>query len=521
MAGEVKEECAVAAITLLNGEGLKTEGGAAFYLSQMLLQMQNRGQLASGITTYSPKRTRVLSTHKKVGTVSETFAINSKERFSSIMKQFNGHSGIGHNRYSTSGTDDEYSAQPFEHSGSKPWEWFAFSFNGNIANFTELKASSGPLPSSRPDLDTEVVMHFLAKAQAPVKADIQDVFKGLTEKFDGAYNIAYVDAEGTVAAMRDPLGIRPMCYSITDGFAGAASESVAFYGMTDEDPKTLKPGEMLVSKDGTAEVKRYAKSPRNAHCMFEYVYFSNAASVLDGRSVYDVRWKLGVELAKQETISLNPNEFVVVPIPDTAKPAADGYAYTSGLPAMEGLIKNRGYTGRTFIEGANREEKVKQKFNVNKAAIKGKKVILIDDSIVRGTTSKFLVNHLKENGKAKEVHVRVTCPPVRSPCFYGIDMSKMGELIANRHSNSEQLQRNGWNNLDEEVVNGIAKEIGADSLRYMSLDGLVKCIGLENGKKDMCMACLTGDYPTPWGERLRRKALDSYIHGTEGKRTYE
>ena len=210
----------------------------------------------------------------------------------------------------------------------------------------------------------------------------------------------------------------------------------------------------------------------------------------------------------------------MVPVPDTAKPAADGYAKTLGLASMEGLTRNRGYTGRTFIESADRMEKIKQKYNINKPVLKGKKVILIDDSIVRGTTAKFLIRYVRDAG-AKEIHMRVTCPPVRSPCFYGIDMSTVGELIANRHSNQEQLHRTGWNDLDEEVVQKIADEIGVDTLRYMGFEGLVKSIGFENGKKDMCAACLTGEYPTACGQKLREKAMEKYENKAEAKRTYD
>ena len=373
------------------------------------------------------------------------------------------------------------------------------------------------------NLDTEVILHFLEKSQIGAsKVDMKDVFADLTEKFDGAYNIAYINAEGTTAVMRDPMGIRPMSYAIGDSFAGAASENIALENFANPDSqiKPLRPGEMLISEGDSVEVKRFAKSPRNAHCMFEYVYFSNPTSILDGRSVYETRWNLGVDLARHETLDVNDRDYVVVPVPDTAKPAADGYAKTLGLPSMEGLMKNRGYTGRTFIESGERMDKVKQKYNINRPVLKDKKVILIDDSIVRGTTSKFLVRYVRSAGPA-QVHMRVTCPPVRSPCFYGIDMSTAGELIANRHSNEEQLYRTGWTDLDDEVVQKIAKEIGVDSLSYIGFDGLVNSIGFENGKKDMCAACLTGEYPTACGQKLRDKALAMYKKNGEARRTYD
>ncbi len=521
MAGEVHDECAVAAVSLPKPIENYPHGGAAFYLYQMLLQMQNRGQLSAGITTYNPMRKQLIDTRKKLGMVSEVFSTNFKPKADAIMHRYSGTKGIGHTRYSTSGGDDEGSAQPFERHHGRKWKWFSFSFNGNIANFAELKKD---LESKQyhlvRNLDTEMILHYLEKAQVgEKKTPMAEVFSSLSEKFDGAYNIAYLDAEGTVAAMRDPLGIRPMVYTINDNFTGAASESVAIANMSEGSVKPLKPGEMFISTNGASEIKRYAKSPRNAHCMFEYVYFANAASVLDGRSVYEVRWRLGVELAKQEPLKVNDKDFVVVPVPDTAKPAADAYAHTMGLPAMEGLIRNR-YVGRTFIESRDRMEKVRQKFNVNRAAIKNKKVILIDDSIVRGTTSKSLIQYLREGGGVKEIHMRITCPPIRSPCFYGIDMSTIGELVANRVSSAEQLHSTGWNDLEQETVDKIAEEINVDSLRYMTLDGLVKSIGLENGKKDLCAACITGEYPTEFGAKLRVKALERHERGLEAKRTY-
>lgn len=523
MEDEVKEECAVAGVSLSRPLDNYPTGGAAFYLYQMLLQMQNRGQLAAGITTYNQDRPQLIDTRKKVGTVNELFATNFKPKADAIMQRYSGFKGIGHTRYSTSGGDDEGSAQPFERHHGRRWKWFSFSYNGNIANFTELKAELEKKQYHLVrNLDTEIILHFLERSQiGDKKMELDQAFKGLSEKFDGAYNIAYLDAEGTLAVTRDPMGIRPMCYAIGEDLSGAASESVALSNITEAEVKSLKPGEMFISKGDSVEVRRYAKSPRNAHCMFEYVYFANAASVLDGKSVYETRWKLGVELAKQETLKVNDKDFVVVPVPDTAKPAADAYASTLGLPAREGLIRNRWNTGRTFIQSGDRREKVRQKFNINREVIKGKKVILVDDSIVRGTTSKYLVQYLREKSQAKEVHMRVTCPPIRSPCFYGIDMSTVGELIANKHSNREQLRRTGWHALDEEVIEKIAKEIGVDSLQYISLDGLVKSIGLENGKKDMCTACLTGEYPTAWGTKLREKAIERYEKGTEANRTYE
>ena len=522
MPGEVKDECGVAAVYLPKPLGNYPLGASAHYLYKMLLQMQNRGQLSAGITTYNAGRQQLIDTRRKLGPVSEVFSTKFKPKAEAIMRRYAGTKGIGHVRYSTSGGDDEGSAQPFERHHGRKWKWFSFGFNGNIANFSELKKDLERKNYHLVrNLDTELLMHYLEKEQVgDKKTPIEDAFAHLSTVFDGAYNVTYINAEGSTAAVRDPLGIRPLCYTSTDEFSGAASESVAMENFVQNGIKPIKPGEMLLMENDSVEIKRFAKSKRNAHCMFEWVYFANAASVIDGRSVYQTRWRLGVELAKQEKLEVKGDDWIVVPVPDTAKPAADAYAHTLGLPAMEGLIRNR-YVGRTFIESNDRLERVKEKFNVNKTILKDKKVILVDDSIVRGNTSKALVEYLKLKGKVKEVHMRVTCPPIRSPCFYGIDMSTIGELVANRHSSAEQLKREGFEDVDESIVEKIAKDIGVDSLHYMTLDGLVKCIGLENGKKDLCMACITGVYPTEWGQKLRVKALERHEKGLELHRTYE
>jgi amidophosphoribosyltransferase len=275
---------------------------------------------------------------------------------------------------------------------------------------------------------------------------------------------------------------------------------------------------MVLVNNGNVEVKRFAKSSKTAHCIFEWVYFANAASLIDGRSVYQTRWRLGVELAKQEPMETKGSDWIVVPVPDTAKASADAYAHTLGLPSMEGLIRNR-YVGRTFIESSDRVERVKEKFNVIKSIIKDKKIILVDDSIVRGSTSKALVEYLRDKGHVKEIHMRVSCPPIKSPCFYGVDMSTIGELVANRCSTKDQIRQTGFNDVDESVVEKIRAEIGVDSLHFMSLEGLVKSINLENGKNSLCLACVTGNYPTEWGEKLRVKALERHERGLEMKRT--
>jgi len=245
--------------------------------------------------------------------------------------------------------------------------------------------------------------------------------------------------------------------------------------------------------------------------MFEWVYFANVSSIIDSKSVYEARWNLGKELAKLETEKAS-SEHVIVPVPDTSKPVADALSYELGIPAKEGLIRNR-YVGRTFIEGSSRHDKVQNKYTALRNVLEGKKVLLVDDSIVRGNTTKQLVRYLKEEGGAKEVHLRITCPPIRGPCFYGIDMSTVSELLVPRY---EKNPVSG--NISKDVCNKIARDAGAESLIYQTVEGLVRSIGLP--KNNLCTACITCDYPTPWGQKLFKKAWENHRKGIKN-RTYE
>ncbi len=517
---DVKEKCGVAAVYLPKPLDKYPVGGAAFYLYKMLLQMQNRGQLSAGITTYNKDREQLLDTYKKLGTVNEVFWTRVPEKSAGVFSKYAGNKGIGHVRYATCGSELEALAQPFERHHGRIWKWFSFAFNGNIANFAELR---NQLKKSHYHLvhntDTEMILQYIAKGFiGEKKPSLVDVFSKLGEKFDGAYSLVFINGEGTIIALRDPYGFRPLCYSSDDKFTGVASESVSLTNLSSEFVNFIEPGKMLIIRDGHTEIKRFAKCKRKAHCMFEWVYFANASSILDGKSVYRTRWRLGEELAKSEPLKTD-HDYIVVGVPDTAKPAADALAHSLGIPSMEGLIRNR-YVGRTFIEGNNRAERAREKYTIVKSVLKGKKVLLVEDSIVRGTTGRALVNYIREKGKPKEIHVRVSCPPIRAPCFYGIDMSTLGELIAPRHMSKEEIRTTGMHDLDEKTVEKIRKEIGADSLVYQSLRGLVNAIRFNSGAKDLCMACLTGEYPTPYGKRLYKKAKSNSEKGIN-KRTYE
>jgi amidophosphoribosyltransferase len=269
---------------------------------------------------------------------------------------------------------------------------------------------------------------------------------------------------------------------------------------------------MIIIQDNRLRIERFAAPQQRSHCFFEWIYFANVASTLDGRSVYVSRSQLGRELADQEhQLSLVPldDDTIVVPVPDTAKAAADAMAFELGVPSMEGIIRNR-YIGRTFIEGQNRADRVRMKYTPLREVLEGKRVLLIEDTIVRSTTLQSLLHLLRERGGAKEIHVRVACPPIVAPCFYGIDMSTVGELFAPKYMSSKTIT------LDEQKT--MAADLGADSLFYLPLDAIARCINLP--ENHLCRACVTGDYPTPKGEELYQIAL-RHRNGKANGRTYE
>ena len=509
----VRHQCGVAAVHVSDK---KNRIKAPFYLYRLLLNMQNRGQLSAGITTYNSERSQLIDTHKELGTVNEVFKTSDIEASKEIFNRYKGSAGIGHVRYATFGPALRACAQPFERHHGRTWKWFAFGFNGNIANYQELKKelmAKGDYQIVY-DTDTEILMHFIARENmGRKKPELRDVFSNLAKKLDGAYSLTFINADGDLVCLRDPHGFRPLVYGEKNGVFMAASESSALFNCGIVETKSLDPGKMIIISDGKMEIKRFAKSKRTAHCVFEWVYFADVASTIDGKSVYVTRTKLGEELAVMETEDVDA-DYVVIPVPDTAKAAGDAMAYKLGIPAKEGLIRNR-YVGRTFIEANARDDKVRNKYTAIRTIIEGKKVIVVDDSIVRGTTVKQLVSYLKKEGGAKEVHIRVGCPPIRGPCFYGIDMSTVSELMVPHY---EKKPAHG--EISPKIVDKIAKDVGADSLKYQTIEGLVKSVGLP--KKKLCMACMDGDYPTECGKKLYKKAWRNFRSGKkETKRTYE
>jgi amidophosphoribosyltransferase len=484
-------------------------------MPRILLDLQNRGQLAAGLTTYNPNRDKLLATHKQIGTVIEAFRLSHQAKYDSIMREYAGRAAIGHVRYATCGANDRDYAQPFERYHGCKWKWFSFAFNGQLANFTQLREDLLNLADYHltRDTDTEVIMHYLSyELRNDIRPDLVQVFRNLSQKFDGAYNIVFMNAMGDMAIVRDPKGFRPLCFAQDGPLLAAASESVPLRNLGFENIESLEPGEMIVVQDNQVKRERFAARQSRSHCFFEWIYFANVASTLDERSVYLSRAALGKELARQEhqlgRVPLD-DDTIVVPVPDTGKAAADAMAFELGLPSVEGLMRNR-YIGRTFIEGQNRGDRVRMKYTPLREVLEGKRVLLIEDTIVRSTTLKSLLHHIRDRGGAREIHVRVACPPIVAPCFYGIDMSTVRELFAPRFMKGERIT--------EEEQRAMAADLGADSLYYLPLEAVARCIGLPEDR--LCRACLTGQYPTETGSKLYQLALAN--RATNGQsRTYE
>lgn len=521
---ELHHECGIAAIYHLPGSApsrlapLAGPEQVSRLMPRMLLDLQNRGQLAAGFSSFNPLREKLISTHKQIGTVIEAFRLNHQAKYDSIMREYSGRAAIGHVRYATCGANDRSYAQPFErHHGCK-WKWYSFAFNGQLTNFQELRdhlLDQTDYHLTR-NTDTEVIMHYLSHELSQCIEDSPDlvqVFRNLSQKFDGAYNIVFLNAMGDMVILRDPYGFRPLCIAQDGPLFAAASESVALLNLGFKEVRSLEPGEMVLIQDGEIRYERFAPRRNPSHCFFEWIYFANVASTLDDRGVYSARSNLGKELAQQERLLQRvplDNDTIVVPVPDTGKAAADAMAYELGIPSMEGLIRNR-YIGRTFIEGQNRADRVQLKYTPLREVLEGKRVLLIEDTIVRSTTMKTLLSDLRTRGGAREVHVRVACPPIVAPCFYGIDMSTIRELFAPRFMKAMRPTT--------AEQDAMAAELGSDSLFYLPLEAIARSIGLDSDH--LCQACLTGEYPTPTGEKLYQLSLNNRHVVSSNSRTYE
>jgi amidophosphoribosyltransferase len=423
-----------------------------------LFALQHRGQEAAGIAVSDG---RTMSLHKDVGLVSNVFTPQSLARLS-------GHYAIGHTRYSTTGSSSARNAQPFMiETMHGP---LALGHNGNLVNSgvlrEDLLRDGVGLSSSS---DTEVVTMMLARALGATWGErIQDCMR----HWVGAYSLVILTRD-CVYAIRDPWGFRPLSIGmLPSGGSAVASETGALHTLGCEAVREVKPGE-IVTLSNKALVVHQALQPENplALCVFEHIYFSRPDAVWDGRSVHHVRQNLGRELAREWRVEAD----VVIPVPDSSVPAAIGFSAESGIPYNDGFVKNR-YVGRTFIEPTDslRKRGVALKFNVINENVLNKRVVMIDDSIVRGNTTGPLIKLLRNAGAA-EVHVAITCPPIKHPCFMGVDMGTYDDLIAHRRT-----------------VEEICRYVEADSLHYLSLGGMMRAVGRQDG---YCQACFTGDYP--------------------------
>jgi amidophosphoribosyltransferase len=521
---DLYHECGIAAIYHLPGQGVSPlcppQGPqeVSRLIPRMLLDIQNRGQLSSGMTSYNPDRDQLLVTHKEIGSVAEVFRLSHPGKRESLMSEFAGPVAIGHVRYATCGRDDASYAQPFQRDHLQKHKWFSFGFNGQLANYGQLRAellADGDHHLAR-ETDTEIIMHEISRElSGDRRPPLIDVMRNVAKRFDGAYSIVLLNAQGEMLIARDPLGIKPLCYAKEGPLVAAASESVALLnlGFQPENIKSLLPGQAIVISEGEFSIQRFANSPRRAHCYFEWIYFANVASTLDERSVYLSRTRLGEELARLElldgSVPLN-DETIVVPVPDTSKAAADAMAHALRIPVREGLIRNR-YSGRTFIEGGqDRRRAAEIKYTPLREVLRGKRVLLVEDSIVRSTTMKVLLGRIRKYGEAKEIHVRVACPPIIAPCFYGIDMSTVDELFAPKFLEDGRLTK--------EAQAAMALALGADSLRYLPVESIARAVGFDHDQ--LCQACITGEYPTPYGEKMYQIALESAGCATT-ERTYE
>jgi len=435
-----------------------------------LFALQHRGQESAGIATTDGQRLQI---YAKMGLVSQVFSEDS-------LSQLTGDMAIGHNRYSTRGSSRPNNVQPIV-VGTGP-NILAIAHNGNIINAELLHAElSDQGYTFKTSTDTEVIANLILSS--PEKEWV-DRIRYAMHRLQGVYSLTIM-TNHTLFAVRDPFGVRPLCLGTIDSGWVVASETCALDHIGANFVREIEPGEIVsINENG---VKSYREEvSRRALCIFEYIYFARPDSLINGRLLYPARQAMGAGLAEEHPVAAD----LVMGVPDSATAAGVGYAFKSGIPLGEGLIKNR-YVGRTFIEPDQRirDLGVKLKFNPLPQMLDGKRVVVVDDSIVRGTTTPQVVRLLKKTG-AKEVHMRICAPPIRYPCFFGVDMATYRELIAAHKTIAE-----------------VRDFIGADSLGYLSIDGLIKAVALP--KDIFCMACFTGDYPIPVQLEMDKLAMET------------
>ena len=463
------EECAIFGIYGTNEANVNTALG--------LHALQHRGQEAAGIVTFDGRH---FHAHRGLGHVGENFDAGSAE-----MQALHGHVAIGHNRYSTSGKTNAFmEIQPF--SSELAFGGFALAHNGNLTNAARLRASlvdTGSLFQS--SSDTEIIVHLVARSHQDTVIDrLIDAIK----QIEGAFSLVCI-AKDMLIGVRDPHGVRPLVLGKQGDAFVLASETCALDIVGASLVRDVAPGEMVVINENGINSRQPFQPQSHRFCVFEYIYFARPDSVLEGRGVYHARKAIGEELAKEAPADAD----VVVPVPDSGLPAALGFAGASKIPFDLGIIRNH-YIGRTFIQPTQkgRIDSVKMKHNANPATVAGKRVVLVDDSIVRGTTSRKIVSMIRAAG-ATEVHMRIASPPTTNPCFYGVDTPDKDQLIA-----------------AQKTITEITADIGADSLGFISIDGLYRAMGetARNGDNpQFCDACFSGDYPIKLASGLSSKRV--------------
>ena len=435
-----------------------------------LFALQHRGQESAGIAVSDGSRIRV---HTKMGLVSQAFTEND-------LALLQGYVGIGHNRYSTTGSSRPANAQPIVVRANELT--IALAHNGNIIN-------SKPLRDELQErgyhfytgTDSEVIANLILDSPG---VDWPQKIRHAAGRLQGAYSLVML-TEDKLIGIRDPLGVRPLCLGTIDHGWCIASESCALDHIGARFLREIEPGEIVViDKQGLKSLKK--KSEKRALCIFEYIYFARPDSIIQGKLLYSAREAMGRILAEEYPVEAD----LVMGVPDSATAAGIGYANASGIPYCEGLLKNR-YVGRTFIEPDQRirELGVQLKFNPLSKIIAGKRLVVVDDSIVRGTTTPHVVNMLRKAGAA-EIHLRICAPPIRYPCFFGVDMATRWELIAAR-----------------KTIPQIREHLGVDSLGYLSIDGLIRAVDLP--RDIFCLACFTGEYPIPVQMEMDKLALET------------
>ena len=442
-----------------------------------LHSLQHRGQESAGIASTDGK---IIQCHKAMGTVMRVFRSGS-----GILEKLANPIAIGHVRYSTTGSSKIVNSQPLLSEYSRGQ--VAVAHNGNLINASLLRDEYEAYGSIfKSTSDTEIIIHLLAK---PSHVSKPDPLAHLLNHLQGAYSLLFLYPD-RIEAARDPYGIRPLCLGQTDNGAWVvASETCAFDTIGAKFVREIEPGE-IVRLDKNGMSSRFFVKPgtiKPAHCIFEHIYFAKQNSTIFGENVHELRKKLGRKLAKEHPVEGD----VVIPVPDSGTSAAIGYAEQSGIPFDMGLVRSH-YIGRTFItpEQKRRELEVNLKLAVVPDVVRGKKIVVVDDSIVRGTTTRGKIRTLRQSG-AKEIHMRVSCPPIRHPCFYGIDFPTTEELLANNRD-----------------LGQIKDFLGVDSIGYMSLDGLLCCASLP--VDHYCTACWSGKYRIPIDIALNKFTMERY-----------